>query len=106
MMSDIAAVIAGVMIPGFTYPPETNPLKKLEFKNCPTGLDASGDASPCSAVGTADISCDSVLCTPLPAAVPVTWAKAAAWPASPAGLVVCAGCVNGVNVDAAAELLA
>ena len=85
MMSDIAAVIAGVMIPGFTYPPEKNPLKKLEFKNCPMGFDARGDASPCSAVGTADISCDSVLCMPLPAAVPLTWATAAAWDAGGGG---------------------
>jgi hypothetical protein len=104
LMSDIAGVIAGVMIPGFTYPPEKNPLKKLEFKNCQTGFADSGDASDCSAVGSADISCGIPLCAPVPAAGPVTWATAAAWPASPAGLVVGGGCANGVNTEAAAEL--
>lgn len=34
------------------------------------------------------------------------WATVAAWPASPAGLVVCGGEANGVNFEAAAEELA
>lgn len=39
-------------------------------------------------------------------AAAAAWATVAAWPASPAGLVVCGGEVNGLNVDAAAEELA
>ena len=37
------------------------------------------------------------------AAGAAAWATVAAWPASPAGLVVCGGEVNNVNFDAAAE---
>ena len=37
------------------------------------------------------------------AADAAAWATVAAWPASPAGLVVCGGDVNNVNFDAAAE---
>lgn len=57
LMSAIADVTAGVTIAGFTYPPEVNPLKKLEFKKSETGFPGgSGDASECSAVGVAEIS--------------------------------------------------
>jgi hypothetical protein len=63
---------------------------------------AAGDASPCSAVGTAEVSWDSVVCA-LPADVPAAWVTATVWSANPAGLVVCAGGVNGVTVVAAAE---
>jgi hypothetical protein len=65
-------------------------------------VDAAGDASPCSAVGTAEVSWDSVVCA-VPAEVPVVWVTAAVWPSSPLGLVVGAGGVNGVIVVAAAE---
>ena len=59
------------------------------------GGSAAADASPCSAWGTADISC-----------VPFDvddCAAAAAWLPAPAGLVVGGGEVKGVNVDAAAD---
>jgi hypothetical protein len=39
----------------------------------------------------------------VPAEVPVAWATAAAWPASPAELVVGCGAANGVNCEAAAD---
>jgi hypothetical protein len=65
-------------------------------------VDAAGDASLCSAVGTAEVIWDSVVCT-LPAGVPVAWVTAAVWPASALGLVVCAGGVKGVMVVATAE---
>ena len=52
-----------------------------------------GDASLCSAVGTAVISWCSVEsgCATSDAEVPTACASAASWPASPLGLVVCAG---------------
>jgi hypothetical protein len=62
----------------------------------------NGDASPCSAVGTAEVSCDSTACV-FAADVPLAWATAAACPASPPGLVVGAGGVNGVSVVACAD---
>lgn len=68
-------------------------------------VDAAGDASCCSAAGTADVSCDSVVCV-LPAEVPAACVAAAAWPVSPLGLVVEVGGVNGVIVVAVAEALA
>jgi hypothetical protein len=70
--------------------------------------DVAVDASPCSAPGTAaqlsgvdaaEVSGDTV-CTPVPAEVPAACVTAAASPPNPAGLVVCGGVVNGVNVDA------
>jgi hypothetical protein len=39
----------------------------------------------------------------LAAKVPVAWATAAAWTAGPAGLVVCCGGVNGLNVAEVAD---
>src|SRR5271163_3657259 len=48
LMSAIAAVTAGSMTPGFTYPAETNPLTKLESKKGHRALACkvvSGDAS-------------------------------------------------------------
>ena len=38
LMSDIDAMTAGSIIPGFIYPPETNPLTKLEFKKFQAGF--------------------------------------------------------------------
>src|ERR1700687_1148571 len=61
----------------------------------PNSAVAVGAASPCSAVGTADISCDSMYCSP-PLAV-VAGVRAAS------ALVVGAGSANGVSSDAAAE---
>ena len=51
-------------------------------------------------VDSAEVSGDTV-CAPVPAEVPAACATAAACPPNPAGLVVCSGDVNGVNVDAA-----
>ena len=79
--------------------------------------DVAVDASPCrppgtaavlsgddnaelNGVDTAEVSGDTV-CAPVPAEVPAACVTAAASPADPAGLVVCSGVVNGVNVDAA-----
>jgi hypothetical protein len=56
-MSAISLITAGVMIAGFAYPPEMTPLTRLEFIRSQMGFaDPSGDASDCSAVGTADVS--------------------------------------------------
>ena len=52
------------------------------------GVDCNGVASPCSAVGTAEVRCDSTVWVFVAADVPVAWATAAAWAASPPGLVV------------------
>jgi hypothetical protein len=69
------------------------------------------EASPCSALGTAaevsgvdnvELSGDTT-CRPVPAEVPAAWVTAAANPVNPAGLVVCAGGVNDVNAEAAAD---
>jgi hypothetical protein len=54
-------------------------------------VEVTGDASLCSAVGTAEVSCDSTVCVFVAAEVPVAWATAASWPPSPPGLVVGAG---------------
>ena len=59
------------------------------------GSAAADDASPCSAWGTADISCEPLDVDDC--------ATAAAWLPAPAGLVVGGGEVNGVNVDAVAD---
>ncbi len=57
LMSDISLITAGVMMAGFAYPPETNPLTRLEFKKSQAGFpDTSGDESDCSAEGTAEVS--------------------------------------------------
>jgi hypothetical protein len=60
----------------------------------------AGIAAEVSGVDTAEVSGDTV-CAPVPAEVPAACAAAAACPPTPAGLVVCSGDVNGVNVDAA-----
>src|ERR1700722_1080487 len=52
-------------------------------------------AKLCSALGTEENACWIVLCA-LPAAVPVAWLTAAAWPVEAAGLVFCCGGVNAV----------
>jgi hypothetical protein len=49
---------------------------------------------------------DMIVCVPAPAGVLAAWTTAAACLASPAGLVVGAGGMNGVNVDAVADALA
>ncbi|MGH3552943.1 MAG: hypothetical protein ACRDT5_10150, partial [Mycobacterium sp.] len=68
--------------------------------------DADDDENCCSAWGTVEVetSCgviDAVVCAEVPAEVLAALATAAACPANPAGLVVCAGGVNGVTVEAA-----
>ena len=69
----------------------------------PAEADDSGDERPCSVLGTVEITCDSVDCTPLVVAVPVAWATAPSWPAVPAGLAVSGGALNGVTSAAAAD---
>jgi len=59
------------------------------------------EASCCSAVGTEVSTCWT---PPVAADVLADWATAALWALSPAGLVVCGGALNVVNVAAAAEL--
>src|SRR5271156_5682331 len=61
-----------------------------------------GEASPCSAPGTAASSADSVLC-PVPAGVAAAWATAPDWAVSPLGLALCCGSVNDVSSVATAE---
>ena len=60
----------------------------------------AGIAAEVRGVDSAEVSGDTV-CAPVPAEVPAACATAAACPPTPAGLVVCSGDVNGVNVDAA-----
>jgi hypothetical protein len=70
-----------------------------------TGAAGAAVARFCRALGTAEKACwadATALCT-LPAEVPVTWLTAAAWPASPPGLVLCCGGVNGVSAVADAD---
>src|ERR1700757_2864629 len=61
------------------------------------GAVAPGAAALCSACGTAEISCVNADLALVPAAVPTPWLTTAAWPASPAGLVVCGASMNGAN---------
>jgi hypothetical protein len=131
-ISPIALVTAGVKLDGFAQLPERKPFPIAEFKKLPAadplcplkrfnnpeipvvavfdpganGLDPAadiGDASPCSALGIVETTCDSVDCTPALDDVPVAWATVPAWLAAPAALVVSGGEPNGVTVDAAAE---
>ena len=63
--------------------------------------DVAVDASPSRALGVAtELSCDTV-CAPVPVEVATACVTVEAIPAKPAGLVVCSGAANGVNVDAA-----
>ena len=63
---------------------------------------ALGTAAEVSGVDAADVSGDTT-CRPVPAEPPAACVTAEDNPANPAGLVVSAGVVNDVNVDAAAE---
>lgn len=74
-----------------------------EFTDESADVGDSGEASPCNAVGTADIACDSVAWVFVAADATVAWAAAAVCPASPPVLVVGCGAVNGVNCEATAE---
>src|ERR1700722_5546462 len=56
----------------------------------------------CNELGTAENACWIVLCA-LPAAVPVAWLTAVAWPVEAAGLVFCCGGVNAVSDVADAD---
>jgi hypothetical protein len=66
-------------------------------------VDDSGDESCCSAVGTAEVTCDSAACVSALAEVPVTWATAVPCALSAAVLVVGCGAVNGTAFVALAE---
>lgn len=74
-----------------------------EFTDESADVDDSGEASPCNAVGTADMACDSVAWVFVATDVAVAWAAAAVCPASPPVLVVGCGAVNGANCEATAE---
>jgi hypothetical protein len=65
--------------------------------------DDSGEVSSCSAVGTVEMSWVSAAWMLVAARVLAVWAKTAPCAASPAGLVVCCGGVNGDNVAADAD---
>ena len=69
-------------------------------------VDKTGEASPCSVCGRANITCDSTAGVSVAAAVPLAWATVAPWAATPAGLVACCGGLKGGNIDAAAEAAA
>jgi hypothetical protein len=62
-------------------PEEDPPRRELRSPESPEPDDvddAAGDARFCSAVGTAEVSCDSIDCTPAPVDVPAAWVTAAA----------------------------
>jgi hypothetical protein len=63
--------------------------------------EATVDANPGSAPGTAAELSGATVWAPVPAEVPAACVTAAAIPANPEGLVVSSGVVNGVNADAA-----
>lgn len=65
--------------------------------------DDRGEASPCSAVGTVEVTCDSAAWVFVAAEVPVACATAIPCAASAVGLAVWGGGVNGVSVAAAAD---
>ena len=58
--------------------PPRSPLRSPESPDV-DDVDELGDARLCSAVGTVEINCDSVDCTPVPVDVPAAWVTAAAW---------------------------
>ena len=66
-----------------------------------------GDERLCRACGVPEMSCgpdDMIVSISVPLEVPADWAAALTCPASPLGLVVCGGVVNGVTCDAVAEV--
>jgi hypothetical protein len=67
-------------------------------------MDCNGDASPCSAVGTSEVSCDSNACVFVAADVAVARASAAACPDTPPALPMGSGEVNGVKCVAVADV--
>ncbi|ORV60536.1 hypothetical protein AWC06_14530 [Mycobacterium fragae] len=82
-----------------------------KIDNSDPDCDVDAAAGSCSAGGTVvvDTSCgviDAVVCAEVPAGVLAALATAAACPATPAGLVVRAGGVNGDTVDATCEAAA
>jgi hypothetical protein len=77
--------------------------KSPDKDNAAADVEGKGEASPCSAVGTAEVSSDSTVCVLVAVDVAVAWATAAAWPLSPPGLMLCGGGVNGVSVVADAD---
>src|SRR6202453_1595243 len=106
------AMKTGEPKPCCTGPPRSpvNPFRavlaglfKMLSSHCAGLVADPPEASCCSAVGTEVSTCWT---PPVAADVLTDWATAALWALSPAGLVVCGGALNGVNVAAAAELLA
>lgn len=65
--------------------------------------DDSGEARPCNAEGSIEVTWVSAACVFVTIELPLTWATTAPCAASPAGLATCCGEVNGVNIDAAAD---
>lgn len=64
-------------------------------------VEATVDANPGRAPGTAAELSGATVWAPVPAEVPAACVTAAAIPATPEGLVLSSGVVNGVNADAA-----
>jgi hypothetical protein len=70
-------------------------------------LKLCGDERLCNAWGIPEMSCgpdDMIVSASVPLEVPADCAAAATWVASPPGLVVCGGVVNGVTCDAVDEV--
>jgi hypothetical protein len=65
-------------IPVVDAPEEGPPRRELRSPDVDDVDDAAGDARLCSVVGTAEVICDSVDCTPAPVDVPAACATAAA----------------------------
>jgi hypothetical protein len=81
-------------------PEEDPPRSPLRIPESPEVDDVGelGDARLWRVVGTAETSCDSVDCTPVPADMPAACALVGPCAANPAGLVVCGAAVNGVTL--------
>ena len=77
-------------------------LSRPESPDVDDEVEAAGEASPCSVVGTADVSCDSDACV----LVPVACVVAAACPASAPVVVVCGAVVNDGTLVAVADCAA
>lgn len=67
------------------------------------GVDADAVSDANGEVDVDDVAVDATACAAVPTGVPAAWVTATAIPATPDGLVVACGGVNGVMVDAAAD---
>jgi hypothetical protein len=83
--------------------PSDAALPPIAVGESPNADDDPGVARPCRAWGIAEINCAVVAWAFPPTWVPAAWAAATAWPASPAGLVVCGGGAKMLKAEAEAE---